>query len=182
MSTPNHSAALAACQRWLERAVIGLNLCPFARAPHLAGRIRWVLSGAGDTDALVEELLRELEHLRAHDIDRVETTLLVIPELLGEFGDYLDLVHAAEALMAALGYAGQFQLASFHPDYRFEGSPADAVENYSNRSPWPMLHLLREDSISRVVDAGADVESIPGRNQQRLRALGEVALAQLLRS
>jgi hypothetical protein len=164
--------ALARCQAWLERAVIGLNLCPYARAPHVGGRIRWVLSEAANSDALVEELLRELEHLRQHDTAEVETTLLVIPRLLADFDDYLDLLHAAEALLQALGYAGEFQLASFHPDYRFEGADADAVENCSNRSPLPMLHVLREDSISRIVDAGADVEAIPERNQQRLRELG----------
>jgi len=164
--------ALARCQTWLERAVIGLNLCPYARAPHLGGRIRWVLSAATDTDGVVEELLRELEHLRQHDLAEVETTLLVVPRLLADFEDYLDLLHAAEALLQALGYAGEFQLASFHPDYRFEGADADAIENCTNRSPLPMLHLLREDSISRIVDAGADVEAIPERNQQRLRELG----------
>lgn len=164
--------ALAQCQTWLERAVIGLNLCPYARAPHLGGRIRWVLSAATDTDGVVEELLRELEHLRQHDLAEVETTLLVVPRLLADFEDYLELLHAAEALLQALGYAGEFQLASFHPDYRFEGADADAIENCTNRSPLPMLHLLREDSISRIVDAGADVEAIPERNQQRLRELG----------
>lgn len=174
------STAVADCQRWLERAVIGLNLCPFARAPHLGGRIRWVLSTAGDTDALVEELLAELEYLRSHDITEVETTLLVVPQLLSDFEDYLDLLTTAEALLQALGYAGEFQLASFHPDYRFEGSTADAIENCTNRSPWPMLHLLREDSISRIVDAGADVESIPERNQQRLRELGHSGWQRLL--
>ncbi len=171
--------ALVACRRWLERAVIGLNLCPYARAPHVGGRVRWVLSEAPDSDTLVEELLRELEHLRQHDSAEVETTLLVVPDLLADFADYLDLLHAAEALLQALGYAGEFQLASFHPDYRFEGADADAIENCTNRSPLPMLHLLREDSISRVVDAGADVDAIPERNQQRLRALGHAGWERL---
>lgn len=172
--------AVVACRRWLERAVIGLNLCPYARAPHVGGRVRWVVSEAGDGDGLVEELLGELEHLRQHDSAEVETTLLVIPDLLADFEDYLDLLHAAEALLQALGYAGEFQLASFHPDYRFEGADADAIENCSNRSPLPMLHLLREDSISRIVDAGADVDAIPERNQQRLRELGHAGWKRLL--
>jgi hypothetical protein len=173
--------ALARCRAWLERAVIGLNLCPYARAPHLGGRIRWVLSEAADTDGLIAELLHELELLRQSDIGEIETTLLVIPQLLADFDDYLDLLHASEALMQALGYAGQFQLASFHPDYRFEGAEAEAIENCTNRSPLPMLHLLREDSISRIVDAGADVESIPERNQERLRSLGADGWARLFR-
>lgn len=171
--------AVVACRRWLERAVIGLNLCPYARAPHVGGRVRWVVSEAGDGDGLVEELLRELEHLRQHDSAEVETTLLVVPDLLADFEDYLDLLHAAEALLQALGYAGEFQLASFHPDYRFEGADADAIENCTNRSPLPMLHLLREDSISRVIDAGADVDAIPERNQQRLRELGHAGWKRL---
>lgn len=179
MPVADHSPALSACRLWLERAVIGLNLCPYARAPHVGGRIRWVLSEANDSDGLIEELLRELEHLRQSDITEVETSLLVIPQLLADFDDYLDLLHASESLMQALGYAGEFQLASFHPDYRFEGSAADAIENYTNRSPLPMLHLLREDSISRIVDAGADVESIPERNQERLRGLGADGWARL---
>lgn len=169
---PHASDVLAACRRWLERAVIGLSLCPYARAPHVAGRIRWVVSEAADTDAVVGELLRELDLLRASDPAEVETTVLVIAHLLSDFDDYLDVLAAAEALLEALGYAGEFQLASFHPDYRFEGSAADAVENCTNRSPYPLLHLLREDSISRIVDAGADVDAIPERNQQRLRELG----------
>ncbi|SDD54750.1 DUF1415 domain-containing protein [Aquimonas voraii] len=179
MPTRDPSTALAACQQWLERAVIGLNLCPYARAPHVGGRIRWVLSEAADSDGVIEELLRELEHLRQHEITEVETTLLVVPQLLADFDGYLDLLHAAEALLQALGYAGEFQLASFHPDYRFEGADADAVENCTNRSPLPMLHVLREDSISRIVDAGADVDAIPERNQQRLRELGHAGWRRL---
>lgn len=177
---PHASEALNTCQRWLERAVIGLNLCPYARAPHIAGRIRWVVSEATDTDALVDELLRELDLLRASDPAEIETTVLVIAHLLADFDDYLDMLAAAEALLDALGYAGELQLASFHPDYRFEGSAADAVENCTNRSPYPLLHLLREDSISRIVDAGADVEAIPERNQQRLRELGHAGWQRLL--
>lgn len=172
--------ALAQTQRWLERAVIGLNLCPYARAPHVGGRIRWVCSEATDTDGLAAELLAECERLRASPIEEIETTLLVHPQVLAGFEDYLDFLAQAEGLLAALGYSGELQLASFHPDYRFDGSPADAVENHSNRSPWPMLHLLREASISRIVDAGADVEAIPERNQQRLRELGRDALRKLL--
>lgn len=182
MPAPEPNGVLDACQRWLQRAVIGLNLCPFARAPHVGGRIRWVLSEATDSDALIEELLRELEHLRAHDIADVETTLLVIPALLPDFDDYLDLLATAEALLDALGYAGEFQLASFHPDYRFEDSAIEAIENCTNRSPYPLLHLLREASISRIVDAGADVEGIPARNQQRLRELGAEGWRRLLES
>lgn len=172
--------ALAQTLRWLERAVIGLNLCPFARAPHVGGRIRWVCSAATDTDGLAAELLAECERLSASPIEEIETTLLVHPLVLARFEDYLDFLAQAEGLLAALGYAGELQIASFHPDYRFEGSDADAVENHSNRSPWPMLHLLREASISRIVDGGADLEAIPERNQQRLRGLGLDALLKLL--
>jgi hypothetical protein len=172
-------AEIALTRHWLERAVIGLNLCPFARAPHLGGRIRWVLSAATDTDALALDLLRELDHLRASDPAEIETTLLIHPRVLQDFLAYNDFLGVAEGLLAALGYGGEFQLASFHPQYCFEGSAVDAIENHSNRSPFPLLHLLRESSISRVVDAGADVDAIIERNQQRLRQLGAAGWAQL---
>lgn len=180
--TAEEAALLDACRHWLERAVIGLNLCPFARAPHVGGRIRWVVSQATDTDALTRDLLDELEQLRAADPVEVETTLLLVPRMLEGFSDYLDFLDVAEGLLHALGFAGELQVASFHPDYVFEGSDPGDPANLSNRSPLPLLHLLREDSISRIVDAGADVDAIPERNQARLRALGAAGWAELMRA
>jgi len=177
----DEAAILARCVDWLERAVIGLNLCPFARAPHLGGRIRWALTAATDTDALAEALLAELERLRASDSATLETTVLIVPHVLQDFADYNAFLDVAEGLLHALGFSGELQIASFHPDYVFEGSDVDDPANSSNRAPFPLLHLLRESSISRVVDAGADVEAIVERNQQRLRELGAEGWTRLLR-
>jgi len=184
MNSTDHAddaALIDQVRHWLERAVIGLNLCPFARAPHCGGRIRWVVSRATDTDALTRDLLDELERLRAADSNEVETTLLLHPQVLGDFADYLAFLDIAEGLLQALGFSGELQVASFHPDYVFAGSDVDDPANLSNRSPLPLLHLLREDSISRVVDAGADVDAIPERNQARLRALGARGWIELMR-
>jgi uncharacterized protein len=138
----------------------------------MGGRIRWVVSQATDSDALTRDLLDELELLRASDPAELETTLLLHPQVLTDFADYAAYLDVAAGLVQALGFAGELQIASFHPDYVFEGSDPDDPANLTNRSPLPLLHLLREDSISRIVDAGADVDSIPERNQARLRTLG----------
>jgi hypothetical protein len=157
---------------WLERAVIGLNLCPFARSVHVKAQIRWVESAAVDTGQLREDLLRELELLAASDPQRVETTLLIHPGVLAGFLDYNDFLDVADAAVESLGLAGVIQVASFHPDYQFAGTAPEDVENLSNRSPHPMLHLLREASIARAVAAFPDAASIYERNIETLRQLG----------
>jgi hypothetical protein len=157
---------------WLERAVIGLNLCPFAKAVHVKEQIRWVESPATDTGQLREDLVRELALLAASDPERVETTLLIHPNVLADFLDYNDFLDVADAAVEALGLDGVLQVASFHPGYRFAGTAPDAVENLSNRSPHPMLHLLREDSIDRAVAAYPDAAAIYERNIETLRGLG----------
>ena len=163
---------LAQTRLWLERAVIGLNLCPFAKAPHGKGRIRWVLSQARDPASLLQALVAELQHLAAADPEALETTLLVHPQVLQDFGAYNDFLDVADAAIEALGLQGVLQVASFHPHYRFEGTAAGDIENCTNRSPHPTLHLLREDSIARAVAAFPQAESIYRANQARLRALG----------
>jgi len=175
MSAPDASAApdaLAQTRLWLERAVIGLNLCPFAKAPHGKGRIRWVLTDARDPEALLQALVAELQHLATADAAAVETTLLVHPQTLQDFEAYNDFLDVADAAVQALGLQGVLQVASFHPDYRFAGTAEDDIENCTNRSPYPTLHLLREDSITRAVAAFPQAESIYEANQARLRALG----------
>lgn len=157
---------------WLERAVIGLNLCPFAKAVHLKGQIRWVESTARDADALLQDLVRELRHLADADPEAVDTTLLVHPQVLKDFADYNDFLDLADAALQALGLDGTLQVASFHPQYRFDGTDEDDVEKCSNRSPHPTLHLLREASIERAVAAFPDAEAIWGRNVETLRRLG----------
>jgi hypothetical protein len=165
-------SAIAATRHWLERAVIGLNLCPFAKAVHVKEQIRWVESPARDAQALIDDLLRELQLLASADPEAVETTLLIHPHALNDFLDYNDFLDVADAAIDELGLAGVLQVASFHPDYRFAGTAPGDVENLSNRSPHPMLHLLREDSIDRAVATYPDAATIYERNIETLRRLG----------
>jgi hypothetical protein len=171
-ATDDEDDALARTRAWLEQAVIGLELCPFAKAVHVKGRIRWVLSGATDAEALRAELRRELETLAAAPIGEIETTLLLHPHVLQDFLDYNDFLDVADREIGDLGLEGVLQVASFHPDYVFAGSNADDVDNATNRSPVPLLHLLREESIDRAVAAYPDPDAIVSRNLETLRRLG----------
>jgi uncharacterized protein len=160
-------------RHWLERAVIGLNLCPFAKAVHVKEQIRWVESAAEDPDQLLEDLVRELQFLAAADPATVETTLLIHPRVLADFLDYNDFLDIADAAVDSLGLAGVLQVASFHPGYQFAGTAPDDAENLSNRSPYPTLHLLREASIDAAVAAFPEAASIYERNIETLRRLGK---------
>jgi len=171
--------AIAATQAWLQKAVIGLNLCPFARAVHLKQQIRYVVSEAGDEEALLADLLLELKFLAQADPAQVETTLLIHPGVLGDFLDYNDFLELADAAVAELGLDGEIQVASFHPDYQFAGTEPGDIENFSNRAPYPTLHLLRESSIERAVAAFPDAADIYQRNIDLLRRLGHAGWAQL---
>jgi hypothetical protein len=166
------SDPVADTRRWLERAVIGLNLCPFAKAVVAKQQVRFVLSDASTPEALLAQLGEELLLLRDTPAEQIDTTLLVHPDVLGDFLDYNDFLEQADALVEALELDGVLQVASFHPHYQFAGSEPDAVENFTNRSPYPTLHLLREDSVSRAVDAYPDPDAIIERNVATLRALG----------
>lgn len=172
-SSPSEEAIIAETRAWLERAVIGLNLCPFARAPYIHNRVRFCVSRATDTDALLDELLGELQSLNAADVEDCETTLLIHPHVLGDFLDFNDFLDSADAAVEVLKLDGVLQVASFHPDYCFADSAPDDIENYTNRSPYPTLHLLRESSIERAVDAVADPDAIYERNIETLRSLGK---------
>ena len=171
---------IALTKRWLERAVIGLNLCPFAKAVHAKGQIRFVLSEATTPEALLEELVAELAWLRDADPQTTDTTLLIHPRVLNDFLDYNDFLDAADAAIEALGLEGVLQVASFHPDYQFAGTEPDDIGNYSNRSPFPTLHLLREASVSRAVDTFPDADGIVDRNLATLERLGDQAWRDLL--
>jgi hypothetical protein len=180
MRDPMHAPdPVAETRRWLERAVIGLNLCPFAKAVHVRNQVRYVLSEAATPEALLHDLSRELEFLHAADPAMVETTLLIHPGVLGDFLDYNDFLDDADAAVEALGLEGEIQVASFHPDYVFAGSESDDVANNTNRSPYPMLHLLREESVERAVEAFPDPESIVDRNIDTLERLGHAGWARL---
>jgi hypothetical protein len=159
-------------RRWLEQAVIGLNLCPFAKAVHGKGQIRWVLSAATTPADLLAELAQELQFLAAADPQAVDTTLLVHPGVLQDFADFNQFTGVAEDLLAEMDLEGVLQIASFHPQYTFADAPPDDISHCSNRSPYPTLHLLREDSISRAVESFPDAEAIYGRNIRTLQALG----------
>lgn len=172
-------AALRATRAWVEQAVIGLNLCPFAKAVQVKGLVRYVCCEARDTQALLAALRTELQRLADTPMDVIETTLLVHPWVLQAFLDYNDFLDAADALLVEMDLEGTLQIASFHPRYRFAGTRADDLSNATNRSPYPTLHLLREASIARAVAAFPDAASIYEANQRCLRALGPAGWAAL---
>jgi hypothetical protein len=172
--------ALQATRDWIDRAVIGLNLCPFARAVSVKGQIRYVVSAARAPAALLEELQAELRFLAEAPPDEVDTTVLIHPWVLQRFRDYNDFLGVADRTLRRLGLAGALQIASFHPEYQFAGTEPDDVTNYTNRSPYPILHLLREASVSRAVAAFPDAERIYGRNLETMRRLGPEGCRALL--
>jgi hypothetical protein len=165
-------AVVAAMREWLEKAVIGLSLCPFAKAVHVKRQIRYVVSQAETEEALIEDLLHELQLLASADPGDIETTLLVHPRVLGDFLDYNDFLDIADAAVEELGLDGVLQVASFHPQYQFADSDADDMANFSNRAPYPTLHLLREDSVDKAVAAFPEADRIYEANIEALRALG----------
>ncbi|ODU51650.1 MAG: hypothetical protein ABS98_06285 [Lysobacteraceae bacterium SCN 69-48] len=173
-------AIAADVRRWLERAVIGLNLCPFAKAVYVKQQVRIVVSDASTERALLAQLGEELALLRDTPPDTVDTTLLVHPQVLGDFLDYNDFLDDADGLVEAMDLDGVLQVASFHPDYRFADTAPDDPGNLTNRAPWPILHLLREDSIDRAVAAYPDPDGIIGRNIETMRELGADGFHKLL--
>ncbi|HYS66330.1 MAG TPA: DUF1415 domain-containing protein [Paraburkholderia sp.] len=177
----SHDAVVAATRHWLTQAVIGLNLCPFAKAVHVKGQIRYAVSNAVDMEGVLTDLESELQALVAADPDAVDTTLLILPRALGDFLDYNDCLFFAERMLKQLRLEGTIQIASFHPFYQFEGSEPDDIENYTNRAPYPILHLLREDSIERAVQAFPDAGDIYGRNQETLRRIGLAGWNELMK-
>jgi uncharacterized protein len=171
-SAESRDAVVGAIRHWLTRAVIGLNLCPFAKAVHVKGQIRYAVSEAVDLEGVLADLEVELQMLVDADPSVTDTTLLILPSAMADFLEYNDCLFFAERMIRQLRLAGVIQIASFHPHYRFEGSQADDIENYTNRAPYPVLHLLREDSIERAVEAFPDAGDIFERNQERLREMG----------
>ena len=171
---------IARTRLWLERAVIGLNLCPFAKAVYAKQQVRLVLSDASTPEALLEQLAEELVHLRDVSADETDTTLIVHPDVLQDFMDYNDFLDNADSAVQALDLEGVIQVASFHPHYQFAGTGFDDVENFTNRSPYPTLHLLREDSVTRAVDAFPDADAIVDRNIATVTKLGVEGWRKLL--
>lgn len=171
---------IEATERWVRDVVVNLNLCPFAKRELVRNRVRFVVSAATTEDALLESLHQELQWLNDHD--EVETTLLVHPHVLWDFLDYNEFLPAADDLLRYLDLEGIYQVASLHPDYQFGGTEPGDVENYTNRSPYPMLHLLREESLERAIDNYPDVDEIPQRNIERMAYVGLTHMQALLKS
>lgn len=158
---------------WLELAVIGLNLCPFAKAVHVKRKIGWTISAATDVDALLVDLRVALLELNRVPIEQLETTLLIHPYILADFADYNEFLTLADALIVELDLDGVLQIASFHPNYCFADAQPKDLSNATNQSPYPMLHLLREESVSSAVAVYPDADAIVARNQATLARLGE---------
>ena len=173
------AAAVQDTQKWLERAVIGLNLCPFAKAVHAKRQIHYAVSAAGSPQEVLEDLAAELDALLSLDPAVRETTLLIVPSCLADFLEFNDLLVRANRLLRKRGAEGVIQLASFHPRYQFEGTEADDITNCTNRAPYPTLHLLRESSIARAVEAFPEAEAIYEANMATLRRLGPEGWAAL---
>ena len=169
----------ASTQRWLERAVIGLNLCPFAKAVHVKQRIRYAITAAKTADELLAELESELLLLMQADPEAIDTTLLIHPQVMSDFLDFNFFLDEADALIRNLELDGVIQIASLHPQYQFAGTEPDDIENYTNRAPYPTLHLLREASIDRAVAAFPDAATIFEKNIETLQQLGHEGWAQL---
>ena len=163
---------IAATQLWLEKAVIGLNLCPFAKAVHVKKQIRYVVSTAATPEALLEELISELRALQDADPEKIDTTLLIHPYVLTDFLDFNDFLDTVDIAVAEPEFNDEFQIASLHPQYQFAGTVPDDIENYTNRSPYPTLHLLREESVDRAVAAFPDADQIVDNNVETLKELG----------
>ncbi|NMM06253.1 DUF1415 domain-containing protein [Polaromonas sp.] len=157
---------------WLEKAVIGLNLCPFAKAVYVKNQVRLVVSQARHADDLLEELDRELVLLVATPAEQIDTTLLIHPTLFDDFLDFNDFIEVAEGVLDEHGLEGVIQLASFHPQFQFDGAEPDDIGNYSNRAPFAMLHLLREESVERAVAIFPEAETIFEKNVETLQKLG----------
>ena len=170
--TPDDQTVIDATRIWLEKAVIGLNLCPFAKAVYVKNQIRYVVSHARHTDQFLEELDSELERLANTDPEEIDTTLLIHPTLFPEFSVFNDLLDLAETAPEALGLEGVLQVASFHPNFQFADTQPDDMSNYTNRSPYPTLHLIRESSIARAAESFPDPSVIFERNIEVVNELG----------
>ncbi len=163
---------IATTRKWMERAVIGLNLCPFAKSVHVKGQVRYVVSAARTEDVLLDDLERELKFLAEAVLAEVDTTLLITPDVLTDFDAFANFLDLAEVVLRTQGLSGVLQVASFHPDYVFADAEPDDIANHTNRAPYPTLHLIREASLARATAAFPDAADIYERNIETLRTLG----------
>jgi hypothetical protein len=176
----NSDAVVEATRRWVEGTVVGLNLCPFAAAPVKAGRIRYVVCPESEREGIYRAALNEFETLYGLREEVAEASLLIVPHGLASFEVYLDMLQTLEAVIPEAGLEGVFQVASFHPEYRFEGCDEEDPSNYTNRSPYPMFHLIREGSLEQALRSYPEPELIPERNMALLQEMGLEALQRRL--
>jgi hypothetical protein len=176
----DNDAIIAATRAWLEAIVIGLNLCPFAKAVHVKNQVRFVVSCASNSDSLLDDLEHELKFLVETDPEQIDTTLLIHPDVLTDFLDYNDFLDLCDSVVEELELDGILQVASFHPQYQFADTEIDDITNFTNRSPYPTLHLLREESVARAVETYPDVDGIYEKNIATMRRLGKEKLEKLM--
>ena len=169
-------------REWLQQFVVGLNLCPFARPVVSSEALRIVVCEATQHQDITAAFMSELDLIQQSSESMVATTLLAMPYALCDFEEYLDFVDDAESLLEEVGLSGVIQLASFHPEYQFEGEPAESAGHYTNRAPFPLIHFLREEMVTRALDQFPDSEQIPQRNIQRLEAMGVATIEEMLKS
>jgi uncharacterized protein len=175
----NNEEMVLATENWVRNVVVGLNFCPFARRELDNSRVRFVVTDSAKRKEVLESFLDECQLLDADA--SIETTLIILPNGLADFSNYLDLVEMLEELLLLEGYEGVYQVASFHPDYCFADADIDDPANYTNRSPYPMLHLLREESLENAIASHPDVDGIPETNIHKAREMGLEAMRQLFR-
>jgi uncharacterized protein len=180
MMHSDNDAIARAVRRWVETMVVGLNLCPFAKRELLHDRVRFAVTDATSEHQLTAALTDELALLERDP--SVETTLLIHPWVLEDFSAYNQFLDLADQLLRQLDLEGVYQVASFHPQYQFAGTAPDEAENYTNRSPYPLLHLLREESLERAIEAFGDVEDIPARNIRLMNEMGKEKLRALVQA
>jgi hypothetical protein len=171
---------IAITRRWIDKVVVGLGLCPFAEPSISSGRFRMTVCGTRDLQVLCKALIDELMFLQTDSGRKIDSVLLIHPHALNDFEQYNDFLDLCDQILADLSLVGEFQLASFHPQYRFAGSAAEDLGNYTNRSPYPALHVLRESSVARAVGEHPGTESIPENNVRRLETLGKQAIEAIL--
>ncbi|MEH6629126.1 MAG: DUF1415 domain-containing protein [Motiliproteus sp.] len=174
----NQEKVISAVRQWVESLVVDMNLCPFAKRELVKNRVRFIVAEATTEEQLLMVLQAELERMTTDP--GIETTLLIHPKVLQDFFDYNQFLDYADVLLQQMELEGIYQIASFHPDYQFGGTNFDAAENYTNRSPYPVLHLLREESLARAIDYYPDVDEIPGRNIALMNRLGAAKLQALM--
>ena len=173
MNMPSSDTVIAQTRQWLEQVVVGLNLCPFARKPLGAGQVHFAVSDSRNVETLLGDLHEELDRMDRTPADDIDTTLLIITDQLQDFLDYNDMLDLADGLLEQQGWEGTYQIASFHPAYQFADTEVDDRENFTNRAPYPILHILREASLDRGLANYPDPEQIPERNIATLNGLSE---------